>query len=172
MQPADEHRAAQEPQQGGQPTPLQGDDGAHHGSCPGDALELITEKDVFGGGHKVYPIHVHLGRGDPLGIGLHHIPVHVAGIPAVASHRHRQSSNNKKCGIHGLAPSTVINRNYCGSLGYHGLKMVFACRGKPPKFLISKAPSVHRRHDSTIITEPVIFLNYWPCFGWVESPGS
>src|SRR4030042_511872 len=70
------------------------------GPGPGDALELIAEQHVLGGGHKVHPVHVHLGRSDPLGISLNHLPVDEAGIPAVAAHRHCQSSQDDKDGVH------------------------------------------------------------------------
>ncbi len=80
MHPADEEDPQKKPEQGGQPAPLQGDDGAHHRARPGDGLELIAKEHIFRRGHKVNPIHIHLGRRDAMRVCFHDLFVDETGI--------------------------------------------------------------------------------------------
>ena len=83
LDPADEEGARQDPDQGGEPPPLDRDDRADDRRGAGDRLELVAEEDVLVGGHEFHPVHVHLRRGGPFGIGFDDLRVDVLGVDAI-----------------------------------------------------------------------------------------
>jgi hypothetical protein len=104
LDPADEEGSGQNPDQGRQPAPLDGDYGAYDGRRAGDGFELIAKKDVLAGGHELHAVHVHLGRCRLFGVSLDYFGINVAGVKPVSDKVNHKTQDQHYYGIHDFCP--------------------------------------------------------------------
>ena len=104
MHPADEECPDEDPDQGRQPSPLNGDDRPYNRSSAGNGFELIPVKDVLAGGHELHAIHVHLGRRRPFRVSLNDLGVDVFGVDAIADEGDQKAEDDDVDCVHDLTP--------------------------------------------------------------------
>src|SRR5512139_1159441 len=94
MNPSNEQRTETEPQQCGEPSPLDSKDRPDHRCCACNGFELVTEEDVFAGGHEFHSVHKHLSWSGFFGIRLYNLCIDIFGIDSIPNEKDDEPYND------------------------------------------------------------------------------
>ncbi|OPY87515.1 MAG: hypothetical protein A4E73_03630 [Syntrophaceae bacterium PtaU1.Bin231] len=100
LHPADEEGAGEDPDQGREPAPLDGDDRSDDRGGAGNRFELVTEQDVFAGGHELHAVHIHLGRRGPFFVGFDDFFVDVLGVETITDEGNCEAQKKNDNRVH------------------------------------------------------------------------